>query len=536
MSEKNIGNNFVEKIKGVEPTKIIMALAVLLIAIAAIFTIGFTSSDNNTTNKGLLYSGLSEAETGEIITRLEGMNINYELSPQGALYVDNSEKARLRMLLAQEGLPKQTIKGYEILDEQNPIGTTSFMQEVNRQRALEGEIARTISSLNSVETVRVHLVMPEKTRFAVAQNKPTGSVTISTRGGIEINKEEAHAIRLIVANAVPGMKVTDVSVVDSNGIVLADKGTLNSWSDATDKETKIEHDIINMLTPLIGPNRVKVDATIELDNEYKEVKEKLYDPKSRVVRSTSIQENTRNSVDKNNSVNVNNNIPNGNQGAASGSQEDSSNVSETTNYEISSSDSISIINPGSVKRLSLAVIIDGKYEEGNYISRTPEEIQEIEDIVKSAVGFDELRGDSIKVSSMEFGEPEGTLVGGEEEGSNGFPIDTTTIIQILAILIIVGLAFFFIIKPLSSKNVVVETSEMKESNQYNEENQEDIEAKFEEEQKKLEKEAELEEMMNMKRIEGRMKVNSVRSIHEIINRYPDEAVRIIKTWINEEEL
>jgi flagellar M-ring protein FliF len=369
--------------------------------------------------RSLLYSGLDPAEAGRIVARLEELKIPIEARGDGAIFVPADQVARLRMQLAAEGLPRQSGAGYELLDQANPMQMTSFMQRVQRLRALEGELARTVLALGGVKSARVHVVMPEREGFAREAPQPTASVTITTQNGQRLSAAQAAAIRVLVAGAVPRLRQEDVSVVDPNGVVLGAEGGNGAAGRIADlkaaQEATLSRAVLDLLEPIVGRGRVRAVANVELDAARSVAREEKFDPLGQVERSRQEQRESETTEDARGRepVSVGQNLPN--QAVQQNGQRSTTSVqrsSGTTNFEISSRVEETVREAGQVRRISIAVVVDGVPDANGAVQeRSQEELGRLAGLVRSAVGFDERRGDRVTIEQMRFmaEDPSGTL-------------------------------------------------------------------------------------------------------------------------------
>jgi flagellar M-ring protein FliF len=326
------------------------------------------------------------------------------------------------MTLAEGGLPKGGGMGYEIFDKSDALGTTSFVQNINNLRALEGELSRTIRALDRVQAARVHLVMPERPLFSRDKVEPSASIVLKVRGTLE--PQQVRAIRHLVASAVNGLKPQRVSIVDETGRLLADgagddaSGEVSADERQMAFEKRMRQQVETIVSSVVGPGRARVELTADFDfNRVTQTSDK-YDPDSRVVRSSQTREESSASADgRENQVTVGNEVPNGNQRTGNGAAEtnaaaprDQSRKSEEiVNYEISKTTKTEIIEGGRVNRVSVAVLVDGTYGrndkgESTYQPRSKEEIEQIAALVRSAIGFNAKRGDQVQVVNLRFAE------------------------------------------------------------------------------------------------------------------------------------
>jgi flagellar M-ring protein FliF len=384
------------------------------VALVMLVLLGWVAT-RSTEPMALLYSGLDPAEGGRIGQRLDELKIPYEASGSGdTIKVPASQVARIRMELAANGLPHQAGAGYELLDSQSPMNMTSFMQRVQRVRALEGELARTILTLDGIRTARVHIVLPERESFSRDAPQPTASVAITMAGAERISARQAAAIRLLVAGAVPRLHQEQVSVVDPSGVVLAADGSDAMASNRLDeiktsREQALRRAATDLLEPLIGRGRVRVAVSVDVDPTREVAREEKFDPLSQVERSKQSQ------VDKDNSdetkprdpVSVGQNLPNQlQQGGTGKTTTSSTHDGQTVNYELNSTHSERVREPGEIRRIAVAAVVDGTIsDKGEYQPRSKEEMDRIAALVRSAVGFDAKRGDTVTVETMRFVAP-----------------------------------------------------------------------------------------------------------------------------------
>lgn len=369
----------------------------------------------------LLYNNLTFDDSSAIVRQLDARNIPYQLRNDGAaILVPNEQVMKLRMTLAESGLPTGGGVGYEIFDKSDTLGATSFVQNINRLRALEGELARTIRSLDRVSTARVHLVLPDRKLFERDQKEPTASITLSVRGRLETG--HIRSIQHIVASAVEGLKPSRVSIMDDKGNLLASgaeedaAGLIASTLQERTQtyENKLRQRIEDILTKIVGPGRARVQITAELDFNRVTKRSDQYDPDGQVVRSsqTSEESSQSSSAQKKAGVTVGNELPGAQGGNDTGNtnNEKTSKAEETINYALSRITKTEVIEAGRVKRLSVGVVVDGVYTKGAdgalvYAERSADDMDQITAIVRSAMGFDQSRSDQLEVINMRFAEP-----------------------------------------------------------------------------------------------------------------------------------
>ena len=392
----------------------LVALAAVGFALVAFFV--FIVTRLATPGMTLLYSGLDPSDSGQIVQRMDAQGIPYELRGDGSqIYVPQDQVARLRLSLATEGIPSGGSIGYELFDRADALGTTNFVQQINQIRALEGELSRTIRSIGRVEGARVHLVMPERRLFERDREPPRASIVLKLRG--ELDAAQVRAVRHLVASAVEGLKPERVSIVDERGRLLADgaQGDLAAGGMAVDEkqagiERRLKAQVDEIVAGVVGSGRARVQVAAELDLNRIESRSESFDPESRVVRSTQTRAENQASSGADGAVSVGRELPGAAQPAGGGSTRDASNKNEEiVNYEISRTTRTEILEGGRVKRLSVAVLLDGVYAraaggETTYQPRPQEELDRIAALVRTAVGFDKNRGDQLEVVNLRFAE------------------------------------------------------------------------------------------------------------------------------------
>jgi len=363
-----------------------------------------------------LFTDLSVEDSSAIIKDLERQAISYEIKNDGAIIMAPKENiARLRMKLAEGGMPKGGGVGYEIFDKSDALGATSFIQNINHLRALEGELARTIRGIDRVQAARVHLVLPDRPLFARDKAEATASIVLKVRGTLE--NQQVRAIRHLVATAVNGMKPERVSVIDETGKLLAD-GASRSDADgagSTDErksayENRLRQQVEAIVSSIVGPGRARVQLNADFDvNRITQTSDK-FDPDGKVLRSSQTREEQSSTSDgkEGGPVSASTELPGTNkpEGAAA-IRDQNKKTEEIVNYEISRTTKTEVIEAGRVNRISAAVLVDGIYAKNDkgemvYQPRAKEEIDRIAALVRSAVGFDAKRGDQVEVVNLRF--------------------------------------------------------------------------------------------------------------------------------------
>lgn len=393
--------------------------ALAVVAAISLGLLGMLAFRTSVAPMALLYADMDLREAGQIADQLDRAHILYKIESGGSrIMVATDQVARARMLLAKEGLPSGGSIGYEIFDRADGLTASAFQQGISQTRAMEGELARTIRSLQGVRAARVHLVLPKREPFARDRQDAQASVVITMAGAARLDREGVQSVMNLIAAAVPGLKPQNIAIVDSRGNLLARAGQPTGGMAAAQSgeevkrgaEMRISRAVEEMLERSLGPGRVRAEATVDLDfDQVRETQEK-YDPEGQVVRSQQSTTGNSRSTEAAQSVSVQNNLPNAEPAAAGGgSQEQKS--EETTNYEISKTVRTVVREQPQMRRLSLAVMVDGVVAAGAdgkpvWAPRSTEELARIGSLVRSAVGFDEKRGDRVEVVSMRFTVPD----------------------------------------------------------------------------------------------------------------------------------
>ena len=559
-------NGLMQTLRNLGATRLV-ALAAVGFALIAFFT--FIVTRLAAPGMTLLYSGLDPSDSGQIVQRLDAQNVPYDLRGDGSqIYVPQDQVAKLRLSLASEGIPAGGSIGYEIFDRADALGTTNFVQQINQIRALEGELARTIRSIHQVRSARVHLVMPKRELFSRDRAEPTASVVLALQGGLD--KGQVTAIQHLISSAVPGMKSKNVSVIDSNGELLArgaDEGgfdTANSEDMRRSYEARLSQAIEQLLSQTLGAGKVRAEVTADLDFNQVTTNKEDFNPDGQVVRSTNSVEETGTSQERQgaNNVSVANNTPNPpgqDANGTSGSSSQNGRTEETVNYEISKTVRTEVKAGGEVRRISAAVLVDGTYqvaEDGTrtYQARTPEELSQIDALVKSAIGFDEKRGDVVNVVNMKFAEPD--LV--EDSGMMLLGLDKSDLMrlaELMVLAVIALLVLLLVVRPLLSRilampavapgNValagpgdqlalppgVAAALAIPGPAQPALPGLPSVPSASDAEQIA----AEIDQMIDLNQVEGRVRASSIKKISDLVDQHPEQAVNLIRQWVYQEQ-
>jgi flagellar M-ring protein FliF len=523
---------------------------------AAVILIGFfifVSMRVSTPMLSPLFTNMPIEEGAKVVQELDQRGVPYEIRAGGTqIMVPSDQVNRLRLMLAEQGMPAQgSVVGYEIFDKSDTMGTSNFVLNLNQLRALEGELARTINDFKAVETSRVHLVMPKRELFTRDSVEPTASVALKLRSSAGLSKEEIAAIRNLVATAVPGLKPQRVTVVDNSGNLLAkgmdedsDQQVLSDEAEdyRVNYEKRLSGTIEELLGRSIGPGKVKAEVHADIDFDRIVRNSERYDPEGQVARSIqSITENEKsNERSQDQTVSVGNNLPDTQAQRGAGSNSESNRVrnEETTNFEITKEVVNSIKETGNVRRLSVAVLVDGTYTtnaqgEQVYAPRPGEELDKLEQLVKSAIGFDTKRGDDVQVINLQFAAAPPDIFA--ENQFEWLQKDLSSIIQTLVLGGIAALAILLVIRPLVARAIEsAEAARRDEEMELASLAAPSIAARLADRSglDDDEEEESEEEMIKVERVEGKLKSSTYRKINNMIDKHPDETLQIIRQWIN----
>ena len=392
------------------------------VALASLLAFAALISVANKTDYRPLFANLTQEDAGEIVKKLKEQKIPHQIAADGkAILVPSDKVYDLRLTMASEGLPQGGGIGFEIFDRKN-FGMTEFVQKLNYQRALQGELSRTISQITGVESARVHLALPEKTLFKDAEKPATASVVLKMRSNRTLREAEVQGVLHLVASSIEGLDPENVTVLDSRGKVLSG----NSAADPTSKlagarqgtqrsfEKTEEEKLQTLLDRVVGQGKSVARVSATFDFKQVEKYEERYDPDSAAVRSEQRSEEKGGTTSTASGVpGVQSNLGRAVPQQPGGQSGGGSKTDETLNYEVSRSTARIIEPVGSLSKVSVAILLDGKYEippggkpdaKAKYLPRTPDELQKIEALVKSAVGFNAERGDQVTVANIPFQE------------------------------------------------------------------------------------------------------------------------------------
>lgn len=502
-------------------------LFLLLILFLSVVFIGTLIFWNSQPDFQVLYSNLSPEDASEIASRLKEKKIPFKFTQSGtAVMVPREQVYDVRLSLASDGLPKGGGVGFEIFDRTN-LGTTDFVQKLNYLRGLQGELSRTIKQIKEIEHARVHIAIPKDSLFVEEQKKPTASVFIRIRTGMTLTPSQVEGIVHLVSCAVEGLEPANITVLDNNGKMLSKKQDQTPIGQLTSSQLEYQRSIEeglkrkvqSMLEEVLGPNKAIARVTTSIDFQQVDIMEETYDPKT-IPRSE--QRSMEKSSSNNGNLEKGSVLPEGKSSSSSGFISDRQ--SEVRNYEISKINK-RIKNPvGVIKKISAAVIVDGTYTEstdqkGNrirkYTPRSQEEMKDLENLVKKAIGYEEQRGDQVEVINMPFYSSsieEDVKPEGESFLNRYLPLIYKPVISLILALLLI----LFVIRPILKNRAVPHKGERAEEAVVPVPSSQIIQRDAFQETKPT--------ALNLKE-------QTLRIIHED----PQKAVGILKTWLNEKE-
>ncbi|MFP4270517.1 MAG: flagellar basal-body MS-ring/collar protein FliF [Alphaproteobacteria bacterium] len=533
-----------ERVKRLGPARV-AALGGLLAGLAG-FAV-FLALSLGSTDYALLYTDLEPADAQTVIDQLETMDVPHRLTRDGtAIMVPEGERTRLRMALAEEGLPASGRVGYEIFDERSLLGSTQFEADVNLLRALEGELGRTIATLGAVERARVHLVQPKRELFQRETARASASVVVTLARRDGLGAEQVAAIRQLVAGAVPWLEAKQVTVVDEQGQLLA--STEDSSNDMLSgraetfqrrQEERIGERIRSLLERSLGPGNIEVSVSAAIDFDQVTTTSEEYDPESQIARSRQIVEESSELVDPDDeAVTVENNLPTAEEEEAGpGRSERTTRTEETENFEISKMVRNQVKSGGRIRRLSIAVLVDGTYETDNageavYQPRSADELEEIAKLVRSAAGVDTERGDVVEVVNHPFVQPEPAAPTERDPWRVAREL-WATFGEALALLVATLIVTLFVARPLLKRAFPSEPAPALATESgltVTQEGQVLVEpgsaaavaAEVEQEQ---------EDMLQLNQIRGQIRASLLGRVTDLIDEHPDEATRVVRNWL-----
>lgn len=517
---------------------------------------------------GLLYGDLDLRDAGQVVAALERARVPHRLGRNGTeIFAPEDQIPRLRLTLAREGLPAGGSIGYEVFDRSSGLTATPFQQDINRLRALEGEIARTLRGLAGVASARVHLVLPRREPFSRERGEAQASVVLQMRGAQRLDREGVQSVLHLVAAAVPGLKPANIAIVDGRGELLARGGRPVAAGDPANgegggmpaqeeirrtQEARIARGVEEMLERALGPGRVRVEATLEMDQARQQTTEERFDPDNQVPRSQqSVTETSRNGEPQ--GVSVANQLPGAPASSPSGPQSQESRQEETTNFEIGRTTRTTVREAPVVRRVSVAVLVDGVREPPElpggppaWRERTPEELARIAALVRGAIGYDEQRGDRVEVVSLRFADPAADFPAeapGQASWLNIGPLSPAMIARLVesALLALLALAALFIVLRPMTRRLVAVPAVVGVAGQAGAAAlpladaapaaRGGADAALPGAAAAAAGVEQDEAMVSIAMVEGQMRASSIQRVAELADRNPDETLAVVRRWL-----
>jgi flagellar M-ring protein FliF len=547
-------SGLLEGLKALGPARL---AAMALVAVTLFGLLVVLANHAPTAQMALLYAELDGREAAQMVDALDRQQIPYQLGANGTQILVPADKvSQARISLARDGLPSGGSIGYELLDRADSLTATQAQQRMAEQRALEGEIARTIRTISGIKAARVHLVLPRREPFSLEQQDAQASVMVSTARSVRIDQETVAAIINLTAGAVRGLRAKNVSVVDSNGAVLARAGVAaQGTSGATSPddikraaEARLSRAVEEMLERSLGAGRVRVEASVAMDFERVQETQEKYDPDGQVVRSTQTTSDTSKTSEATPTTSVQNNLPNADAGsAATGSQ--NAKQEETTNYEIGKTVRTVLRDQPQIRKISLAVMVDGIDEKGadgvmKWQERPATDLAKIAKLVQSAIGYDAARGDRVEVVTMRFSNPI-DVTAEAPAGLFGTPLDKSDLMRLGQTGLLVAAAFIallMVVRPTVNRLIALGTPEANARigdvvpGQLLAAGLDSSLAAGDAAMGLLggPDGGDPDAMVTLAKVDGQLRVSSLRRMTELVEQHPDQTLSIIRSWIQQE--
>ncbi len=514
--------------------------AMVLVALASLGLIAFLAFRNTDGPMSLLYGDLEMREAEQIVDQLDRARIPHQLAAGGSrVLVPADQVDRSRLLLAKEGLPSGGSIGNEIFDRSDGLTANSFQQGINQSRALEGELARTIRTIQGVRAARVHLVLPRREPFARDRQEAQASVLLTMAGAARLDREAVQAIINLISAAVPGLHPQNIAMVDNRGNLLARAGQPTGPAAAAQSgdelkratELRLSRAVEEMLERSVGAGHVRAEAAVDLDFDQVHETQERYDPDGQVVRSTQNSSENSRSTEAAQNVSVQNNLPNADAGATpAGSQEQKQ--EETTNYEISKTVRTLVREQPQLHRISLAVMVDGVATSNpdgtvTWKERPSDELARITTLVRSAIGFNEARGDHVEVVSMRFTVPEEAGEPGPTSLWSQFgKAELMRLAETGLVLVGVLAGLLFVLRPMALRLAVAPKAALAATGSTAlVQGGSGAPAQLS---------GTTEEMMQVANVEGAMRVASIRRVADLVENRPQESLAVLRGWLTPE--
>ncbi len=536
----------IDLIRNVGITRLTVAVAGTATMIGLLIFVVISSAKPD---MALLYTDLDAQTTNRIADQLASRQIEYSMSTdQSQISVPRDQVGPLRLEFAEQGMSGSV--GYDIFDRDESLGQSSFTQEISKLRALEGELSRTIASIDNVRGARVHIVLPRRELFTREPMEATASIVLKMRGAHRLDRTQTAAIQQLVATAVPNLNPKRITLVDDRGTLLhgggdPDSGTLGPDNVADIRagyESRLSGKVTEMLERVVGVGKARVEISAMMDFSQEVQNIQSYDPEQQVLVSAREIEDVSSSKEADqDTVTVDNNLPDagGLDAGLAGNTESTSRTDSLQNFQTGNTRTERIVPPGRVERLSVAVVVDGvRAPDGTYEPRSEAEMTVLRELVESASGLDLSRGDQLTIHNLRFEDvPVYTLDDGEL--IFGFPKDQfLPTVQTIALVVLILLIALLFVRPMLTKFFEVQ--------------QQAAAARAAGDTPTMltdqsggaigaggdmiphEGGEEFEHMIDIAHIEGRVKASSLKKIGEIIEKHPEEAVSILRNWMYQE--
>ncbi len=549
-------NGLLQVLRGLGPTR----LGLIALVTAGLFAFfAFLISRVSTPPMALLFGNLNLQEASSISSKLDSMKVPYRVGGNGTqILVPENRVLKLRLDLAHDGLPSGGTIGYEIFDHTSELGTTRFIENIDRLRALEGELARTIDAIQGVAGARVNLVLPERQIFVHNQEKPSASILLKMQGMQRLGSAQVAAVENLVAAAVPGLTPSRVVIVDNRGQLLSQ---LSQGGDALVSgrlleqrlaiERRLKYRIQSLLERSLGLGNVRAEVSVALDRNRVTVNQEIFDPNGQVARSTQTttkDQSTSNPTTA--SVSVANNLPTSASKSRSGhSVASDKQETETTNYEISKTLRDDVSTPGAISRLSVAVLVNDVETTGpkgkiTYKPRSAAELRQISELVKSAIGYDAKRGDQVQVVAMRFA----ANAAGVSAAPPAFELfglgkadlmrlAETGMIAIVGLLVLLLVVRPMVLRTLALAPAMAGAAPAGAPQLTAALTPPALAAPPGGAEQLIPQadggDAQTDAMIDIARVEGQVRASSVKKIGEIVDRHPEQAVTIVRSWLSQ---
>ncbi len=546
---------FLDNLKALGPARL---LGIAGVGLAILAIVAVVALRGNTQPTALLYSDLELRDSAQVAAALDKLRVPYEIKDAGAqIRVPADQVDRLRLALARDGLPTGGSVGYEVFDRTDSLTSNQFQQQMNQLRALEGELGRTIRTIRGVRNARVHLVMAKREPFAREQQEAQASIILAMAGAQRMSPDEVQAIVNLVSTAVPGLKAQNVSVVDNRGQLLAQSGRPGGRDGAlrTNEELRrateqrLGQAVEDMLGRTLGPGHVRAEAAVEMDFDRVNETQERFDPDGQVVRNQQTVTDASKNTEAQPSVSVQNNLPNPEGQAAGAGGSATNRQEESTTFEIGKTVRTLVREAPSIKKISMAVLVDGTTTRGPdgkpaWSELSQADLDRIAVLVRSAIGYDERRGDRVDVVNMRFSTPD-ELGDAEPAAAPWMQLgkaDLIWLITIGVIALVALVALVFVVRPLALKLATARplpapspampalggpTALLADAAPADLLNAGLLTAGEP-------ADADKDTMLNMANIQGEVRAASIRNLGQLVELHPEASLTVIRGWLGQE--